>query len=218
MHFFESLAQQNYPFETAIVLSPNHSGWGPGVSLDSHQAWETPLGITKIDCELQSLLPVEISAEAHQMEHSAEVVLPLLQFFFAHSFKIVPISLWDQSPVKARWLAIHLLAAIKKLGRKIIVIVSTDFSHYETPEHGFEQDQKALSRLAQFDISGFYSEINRHNISICGYGPVMTLMAMAQLLYQKPAFEVLHRSHSGKAMYSQEVVNYISGIVFNAGS
>lgn len=215
--FFESLAKQNQAFDTAIILSPNHTGWGPGIAFDSHQAWETPLGVTAIDLELQTLIPVEFSSDAHHSEHSAEVILPMLQFFFANTFKIMPICLWDQSPVKARWLAIQLLAAIKKLERKVIVIASTDFSHYETPEYGFEQDEKAINQLMQFDIMGFYNEIKLHNISICGYGPVMTLMALAKLLYKEPVFEVLHRSHSGKTLYSQEVVNYMSGIVFNAG-
>ena len=216
LHFFEALAQQKFTFDTAIILSPNHTGWGPGVALDEHDAWETPLGIVEIDKDLSNLLDLESSSEAHEIEHSAEVMLPMLQYFFKQGLKILPISLWDQSPLVARSLGLQLVAAKKKLGKKILVIASTDFSHYVSPEFGIEQDDMALDRIAQFDISGLSRVIHQNDISICGYGPVMTLLAMAKLIYQKPAFKILSRSHSGNTIKSEEVVHYVSGVVFNA--
>lgn len=218
LHFFESLSQNSIVFDTAIILSPNHTGWGPELALDGHEAWETPLGLVDIDQDFYPLLKIEPSSEAHQIEHSAEVVVPMLQYFFKIGFKILPISMWDQSPATARSLAMQLVTANKKLGKKIIVIASSDFSHYVTPEFGLEQDDLALESIARMDINGLARVIHQDDISICGYGPIMTLMAMAKLLFEKPAFKIIDRSHSGQSVDSKEVVHYVSAVICNAAS
>ncbi|HPK05139.1 MAG TPA: AmmeMemoRadiSam system protein B, partial [Bacteroidales bacterium] len=88
--FFSLLATTGQKFETIIILHPNHYGTGPQIALDTHEAWETPFGITALDLEISSALGLKISADAHRFEHSAEVMLPFLQFFLTHPFKIVP--------------------------------------------------------------------------------------------------------------------------------
>lgn len=218
LHFFESLSQNKIVFDTAIILSPNHSGWGPKLALDGHDAWETPLGLVNIDQDFYPLLNIEPSSEAHQIEHSAEVVVPMLQYFFKKGFKILPISMWDQSPATARSLALQLVTANKKLGKKIIVIASSDFSHYVSPEYGREQDDLALERIARMDINGLARVIHQDDISICGYGPIMTLMAMAKLLFEKPSVKIIDRSHSGQTVASKEVVHYVSAAIYNSAS
>jgi MEMO1 family protein len=218
LHFFESLSQKDFVFDTAIILSPNHTGWGPELALDGHEAWETPLGLVEIDQDFFPFLNIEPSSEAHQIEHSAEVVVPMLQYFFKKGFKILPINMWDQSPATARSLAMQLVTANKKLGKKIIVIASTDFSHYVSPEYGREQDDLALERIARMDINGLARVIHQEDISICGYGPIMTLMAMAKLLFDKPFVKILDRSHSGQSVASKEVVHYVSAVICNAAS
>ncbi len=214
LNFFKTLVDSGFTFDTAVIISPNHSGWGPGLALDDHDAWQTPLGLVQVDKDFYPLLEIEKSAEAHQLEHSAEVIIPQLQYFFRKEFKILPIAMWDQSVSTAQGLAFQLLKANKKLGKKILIIASSDFSHYVSPGFGREQDNLALDRIASFDINGLEKVIKQNNISICGYGPIMTIMAIAKLIFEKPGFKILHRSNSGQAVASAEVVNYVSAVFY----
>ncbi|MEE4176921.1 MAG: AmmeMemoRadiSam system protein B [Bacteroides sp.] len=218
LHFFYGLSLAALKFDTAIILSPNHSGWGPGLALDSHHAWETPLGVVDLDRDFYPLLQIQQFSDAHRDEHSAEVMVPLLQFFFKNDFRILPVSMWDQSPQTAQSLALQLVAANKKLGKKILVIASSDFSHYVSPLQGRALDDLALERMTSLDINGMARVIHQNNISICGYGPIMTLMAMGKLLFETPQMTVLNRSHSGQAVASNEVVHYASSVLFNKAS
>jgi len=212
--FFNSLLESGFVFDTAVIISPNHSGWGPGLALDDHSAWQTPLGLVKVDKDFFPLLDMEASAETHQLEHSTEVILPLLQYFFRKEFKILPIAMWDQSVSTAQGLALQLIKANKKLGKKMLVIASSDFSHYESPGFGRGKDDLALDQIAGFDLNGLAKVIKQNDISICGYGPIMTIMAMAKLIFEKPAFKISHRSNSGQAVASAEVVNYVSAVFY----
>lgn len=218
LHFFYGLSLSGLSFDTVVILSPNHSGWGPGLALDGHHWWETPLGILEVDRDFYPLLQVQQFSDAHRHEHSAEVMLPFLQFFLMKDFRILPIAMWDQSPPTSQSLALQLVAANKKLGKKILVIASSDFSHYVTPLKGRAQDDLAIDRMTSLDISGLARVIHQNNISICGYGPIMTLMAMGKLLYDGPQIKVLNRSHSGMAVASDEVVHYVSALLFNKAS
>lgn len=218
LHFFYGLSLATFKFDTAIILSPNHSGWGPGLALDDHHAWETPLGIVELDRDFYPLLQIQQFPDAHRHEHSAEVMVPMLQYFFKKDFRILPICMWDQSPQTAQSLALQLVSANKKLGKKILVIASSDFSHYVTPLQGRGLDDLVLERMTSLDINGMSRVIHQNNITMCGHGPIMTLMAMGKLLFEAPQLKVLNRSHSGHAVASDEVVHYASALLFNKAS
>lgn len=215
LQFFEYLSLVGFSFDTAIIIGPNHSGWGPDIASDTHHFWETPFGHVELDKQFAEAAGLKASEEAHEIEHSIEVIVPMLQYFFPKGFKILPIVIWNQSPEAARDLAIQLLAANKKLGRKVLVIASTDFSHYVSKDFGVKQDDKALEKIINMDINGLAQVINQEDISICGYGPIMTLMALAKLLYASPACKILSRGNSGQVIPSDEVVHYVSALVYN---
>ncbi len=62
-----------------------------------------------------------------------------------------------------------------------------------------------------------YRIIQEHQISVCGYGPIMTLMEYAKLAAKKPVAEVIRRGNSGDVIPSSEVVDYVT-ILFFQGS
>ncbi|HSV87666.1 MAG TPA: AmmeMemoRadiSam system protein B [Bacteroidales bacterium] len=210
MHFFALMSQQKFRFDTAIVVCPNHAGTGPEISLDGHDYWETPLGNVKIDQKFNSLLGLEFCSEAHKYEHSAEVLVPMLQYFFNENFSLVPVCMWKQTPEAARLLASRIASAKKDSGRNILVIASSDFTHYENPEFGAMQDNLALEKILAFDVNGLARVINMHSISMCGSGPAMVLMELAMKFYQQPAAQILASGHSGQVAPSDKVVRYVS--------
>ena len=213
IHFFEILAHSGQSFHTVIILNPNHTGYGDDVSLDEHNFWETPLGKLEIDNDFADLLPFRKNKAAHDFEHSSEVLLPYLQYFYKQKIKILPITILKQNTETAKAIASEIIKVKNELHKKILILASSDFSHFETPEKGYKKDQKIIDAILSKDMNGVYQNIKRHNVTVCGYAPIMILMEFARASgeYQ---LELLARGHSGQVHPSNEVVNYISFLAY----
>lgn len=210
VHFFEIVKQSGVQYNTVVIVNPNHTGMGHDMAFDSHDAWETPLGMVQLDKEFGNKLGISVSEVEQFREHSCEVMLPMLQYFFDYSFQIVPITLSNQSYKNAKSLAFKIKETAQKLNRKILLIASSDFSHFLSPEKGKEMDDIVLRNILLLDSAEIEKVVRNKNISVCGYGPIMTLIEYSKLLSDKPKAEILKRGHSGEIIPSSEVVDYVS--------
>ncbi len=209
VHVFGLLQHTSRKYDTFVILNPDHHGYGPSLSIDDNEAWETPYGKTSLDLEMAKTIPVEKSSRAQQQEHSGEVMLPFLQKFIGYDFKILPIAMTQQNPSNAKFLAKEIKKAAHSLGKEIFIIASSDFSHFVSPEIGRKIDNQVIDKILAMDTQGVFTTIMNENISICGYGPIMTLMEYSQS-EKAPDINILRRGHSGDVMPQAEVVHYIS--------
>ncbi len=216
VHFFEHCRRAGLTPDTVVIIHPNHQGTGPGISTDGHEAWEAPKGAVPVDNELAVLMNLDVSVQAQAGEHSAEVMLPYLQYFFHHPFKILSVNMQAQDASHAEGLAKKLHDAEKKLGRDIVVVASSDFSHFLTPERSKELDDKVLDAILKKDAARVEEVVRQYRVSVCGYGPVMALMNYAALKYPDYKVHLLRRGHSGEVRPSKEVVNYVSLLLESA--
>ncbi len=209
-HVYAELAKQNQP-DTIVIISPNHTGSGSSAAL-SHEDWKTPLGVVETDKETVDALfkgceALDIDETAHMEEHSLEVQLPFLQYLY-RTFKIVPICMKrsDSDVVE------NIAGCLSKIKKDILVIASSDFTHYESHESATQKDKNAISHISNMDEKGFLQTVYENNLSICGYGPIAVCIAAAKKLGAKRA-ELLKYSTSGDVTgdYNQ-VVGY-AGIV-----
>ncbi len=171
--------------ETVVVLGPNHHGIGSGVAVPESDSWETPLGSVEVDRELSSRIVklssiVDFDDLAHWKEHSIEVQVPFLQFSLQPGFKIVPISMLMQDELTAVEVGDAVARALQELGRRALLIASTDFTHYEPYEEAYRRDAKAIEAIKSMDVSEFYRVIDRENVSMCGYGAVAAVLTAAK--------------------------------------
>lgn len=210
IHFFDLVQQSGVKFETIIIVNPNHTGMGEPVALDSNDVWESPLGTVELDRKFMENLGIPESAMAHQYEHSAEVMIPLLQFFLDYPFKIVPISMASQTFETARDLADKIFSVNLLLNKRILIIASSDFSHYVHPEEGKRKDDLVIDDIIKLNSAQVYQTVQDNYISVCGYGPIMTLMEYSKRLAEEPVAEVIRRGNSGDIIPSAEVVDYIT--------
>lgn len=216
--FFQCLKNEKIVPDTFVIINPNHSANGPGIARDPHEIWRNAAGDIMQDMNLSGHLPYPENPLAQGNEHSAEVIIPFIQYYFRnHDVKILPLCVKDQTGNTARKLAAGLYQAVSETGRNIILLASSDFSHFLTPEQGYEQDQMVLEKIFIKDIEGLEKTVKKNRISICGYGPVMTLMAYAELVNEDYNSLLLARGHSGEVTPSLEVVDYIS-VLFYSGS
>ena len=89
-------------------------------------------------------------------------------------------------------------------------MASSDFSHFLSPEKGKEKDEHVLRNIFLLDSPAIEKVVNDERISVCGYGPIMTLIEYSKLVSEKPKVDILKMGHSGEIIPSSEVVDYVS--------
>ncbi|MFA5771149.1 MAG: MEMO1 family protein [Thermoplasmata archaeon] len=173
-HLYHALAEDGFP-EVFIIIGPNHTGYGSSVSVTT-ETFQTPLGEVTVDTGLAEKLTKGIIKEdqrAHVHEHSIEVQLPFLQYI-KQDIKFVPICMMDQSYETAVELGKIISNVIK--GKDAVVIASTDFSHYVPNDEAYKKDKLAIDAIISRDAAKLESVVHQHDISMCGYGPVMAML------------------------------------------
>lgn len=204
-HVFGAIAEEGFP-ETFVIIGPNHHGIGSGVAMTSED-FATPLGTCEVDKELVKKLKgwVDEDPSAHLHEHSIEVQIPFIQFF-SRKPKLLPISMAFQDYETAKELGVRLRKACE--GRDVIVLASSDFSHYVPPEFAKKQDRGVIDKILALDPQGVEAAVMAKDVSMCGYGPVM---AMLEATKGRSA-HLLRYATSGDVHPMSEVVGY-AGIV-----
>ncbi len=215
-HTYYQLALEGKP-DTFVVIGPNHTGYGALVSVYPRGKWSTPLGVVDVDEELARNIITnsgyaELDYGAHVDEHSIEVQLPFLQYLYGEDFMIVPIVLALQTPDVARDLAKAIYDAATHLGRDIVVLASSDFTHYEPHESAVKKDLEAIKKVEELDTDGFYKVIRELNVSTCGPGGIMVAIEYTKLVYKENArAKLLKYATSGDTSgYKAAVVGYAS--------
>jgi AmmeMemoRadiSam system protein B len=182
-HGYLSLAESHRP-DLIVLLGPNHTGMGSGVSLMASGTWETPLGRVEIDedaaREIHSLSEIiDLDDSAHLREHSLEVQLPFLQYIMG-GFKIVPIGMMMQDLSTSREVGRAIGEAVE--GRNALIIASTDFTHYESQSIAEKKDGRVIDAILSLDEEKVIDTVYRFNVSMCGYGPVAAAITAAKVL------------------------------------
>ena len=201
-------AIQGRSYDSVILIGPSHHGIPPaGAALSGKQAWETPLGRVVVDKELtQKILAASdrfrLDDFAHGPEHSLEVQLPFLQTVL-DEFKIVPIVMADFSSENTAALAEAIVAAVGD--KKVLLVASSDMSHYPPKEDARRVDEAMLKVVASFSPDKIYTadeqllgkNVPNLHCTLCGLGPVVTVMKAAQKLGADRA-KVLKYANSGE--------------------
>lgn len=215
VHFFHFLRHASFNFDTFIIINPCHREADEDTSLDVHEVWETPIGEISLDTEFMEFMDIPKSSKAQQGEHAAEVILPYLQYFLDYRFRIVPITMMKQSYKCAGSLAEKIYKANQVVKRKIAIIASSDFSHQVKPEVGFYNDNLVINRILNNSIRGLYDTIHENNISVCGYGPIMTIMFYSRMINPSYKVDILARGDSSKYANTELVVDYVSALFYS---
>ena len=169
-----------------IVMGPNHHGLGAPFAVMAQGVWHMPWGDISINEKLANLLIEEsrwlrADDQAHIQEHSVEVQLPFIQYI-KPDVEFVPIVLGRADFTTCEEIGTAIARAIRKFGRPVVIIASTDMTHYESQESAQQKDQLAIERVRSLDPSGLLEIVDENNISMCGVIPTtITLIAAKEL-------------------------------------
>lgn len=215
-HGYYQLSKEPVP-EIVVIIGPNHTGMGAGVSVWGEGAWLTPLGRILVDATLAEDLAnkgiVEIDQEAHLYEHSIEVQLPFLQFIYQkqREFKILPICMMLQDYMTSLELGTALGDSLR--GKSSLIIASTDFSHYVPYSEAYRKDSLVGECIIKMDPKALSETVIRENVSMCGPGPVMTAIIAAKKLGASTCKKLCYATSGDTYGPKDEVVGYGSYVM-----
>jgi len=199
-----------------LVLGPNHQGLGQRAAVMSQGDWLTPLGEVALDPELGEALKqasplVREDDLAHRHEHSLEVQVPFLQML-RPDFRLTPLCLSMLSYPECAELGRAIAKAIGSLGEPVLLVASTDMTHYESAQSAQGKDELALGRILDLDPEGLYHTVAGRNISMCGVLPTTVALAAAKEMGATSA-ELVAYTNSGQVTGDYDQVVAYAGLI-----
>lgn len=202
--------------QRVIVLCPNHTGMGARAAVMSHGGWRIPGRSIPIDEpmaeELRGVALLTEDDRAHAREHSLEVQLP---FLVARNPKVrfVPVCL-SPLPYESCVRIGHALAdVVARHGREVLLVASTDMSHFLPADLGREADQLAIDRVEALDPEGLYRTVVDNDISMCGFIPTTVTLIAARALGATEARLVRYGNSGDTSGDYDRVVGYAGFVV-----
>jgi MEMO1 family protein len=198
---------------TFVILGPAHREIGPLFAIQTTGSWQTPLGESPIDAPLAeriaALCPLAEGDElAHAGEHSLEVQLPFIQYLRAEA-SIVPICVSSEAGYgELESLGRALAGAIREDGREVLIVASTDMSHYVSQKTAETKDMRAIGRVLDLDPAGLFETVTAERISMCGFQPTTAALIAALGLGAKEARLIRYATSGDASGDFTQVVGY----------
>jgi len=151
---------------------------------------------------------------AHAREHSLEMQLPFVARLLP-GVPIVPLVMGHQRRETAQALGHALARAVAaRPGERILLIASSDLSHYEDATLAARVDAVVLRRVEALDADGLMTLIEREPRHACGGGPIVSVLRAAIELGCTEA-RVLRYGDSGDVSGDKSsVVGYMAAAVW----
>ncbi|MBI5150326.1 MAG: AmmeMemoRadiSam system protein B [Candidatus Omnitrophica bacterium] len=214
---FKAASRGNY--KTVVILAPSHYYGFDGIAVWPEGGFQTPLGVVPVDQELAKQLMVQDAnfysmPPAFEREHSLEVEIPFLQKTLK-DFKIVPVIMGQPSFSLLEKFAGSLNKIIGDR-EDILIVVSTDLSHYHPDAKARAMDTLTIDMVKTLDAAGIWEgNQQRVKIEMCGFVPTV-----AAILYAKERglddIEVLRYANSGDVTGERDaVVGYTSIVIYD---
>jgi hypothetical protein len=209
---------------TAILVGPNHTGYGPPLSVYSEGEWLLPGGSLTIAADLGRLLLARCPQArsdhlAHQYEHCLEVQIPFLRAL-RPDIQILPIIVGFRDLEACRALGLALATVIEAAPSPPLLIASTDLTHCgpgfgQSPPPGMtaeafahRQDRLALDAVQTLDGERLHRTVEDHQITMCGYAPSTAVLFAAKALGVNQARVVRYATSADVSRDVDRVVGY----------
>jgi AmmeMemoRadiSam system protein B len=212
-------------YDVAVLVGPSHYVAFDGVALYPDGAFDSPLGLARIDVRAAEALAqadvVRAMPLPHTREHSLEMQLPFLRRLLP-DVPIVPLLMGYQRRDTIERLAVALAEALSS--RRALLVASSDLSHYFDASTAARLDGEVQACIADFsperliEVFERYPEPERGRYVACGGGPIISVMLAARTLGAQHA-RVLKYAHSGEVSGDYEnVVGYLAAVMGNFGA
>ena len=169
-----------------IILGPKHTADGKNWAVAPYDLWSTPLGRLRGDHQFalklaRSVAGLEVDSEAHQREHSIEMMLPFLQKL-APRCTVTGIALGRAELDECLQFARQLAAVLQEDDTPFLLVISSDMNHFADEKTNRRLDEMALQAMESLDPEQLFKTVRENQISMCGCIPaVIALAALREL-------------------------------------
>lgn len=180
----------NASYKKIFIIASSHQFNYNGAAVFTSGNYETPLGEVEVSVktgkEILSKSEVFIEKdEAHNFEHSLEVLLPFLQKKITTPFKIIPLILGTSKASDCKEIAQALQPYFHPDN---LFVISSDFSHYPNYKDACEIDNNTAEAICSNNPELLLSTLrnNRNRgiknlaTSLCGWASVLTLLHLSE--------------------------------------
>jgi AmmeMemoRadiSam system protein B len=206
-------------FDSVILVGPSHYTWVGPWAINDLPWWETPLGLVPIDRELTEDISrrIGLNRVRADREHSLEIQLPFIQRTLGQ-FAAVPIMMGEHSLEACQALADGLVGAIRDVGKRVLLVASSDLSHFHSYDQAVRLDSVVKRHVDEFDPAGLAADLEAGRCEACGGAPILTVMLAGKALGATAA-RSLHYANSGDVTGDRfRVVGYLAGAIYREPS
>ena len=206
-------------YDICAVFSPLHDYQPFDFLTTLHTAYNTPLGdvpvatsqVNEIDEDMQTHSDLFLQRIGLDREHSLEIQLPFLQVALKDSFELVPIMVRTHHSGTLQNAAKSIAKVLT--GKRVLIIASTDLSHFYTQREANQFDGVMTSHFTRFDPQGVLdAEANQQGFA-CGAGAVALALWTTQLLGAKHVTLLHHTTSAEASGDTSSVVGYAAAAI-----
>ena len=194
---FEGINQLDKNVKNIFILAPSHKVWFDGIAVSSFDEWETPIGNILLNKEITEELVQKFGAsyndDAHALEHSIEVQIPIIQSVLGN-VKIIPILVANQSS--------DLLTDIIQYyweNKENAFVISSDLSHYLTDDNAKKLDNITAQMIEKVNFKGVSQE------QACGIMGIIGLSNFAK----KNSFSLIRLDMINSGFVTHDISNVV---------
>jgi AmmeMemoRadiSam system protein B len=99
-------------------------------------------------------------------------------------------------------------AAIRRSGREVLLVASTDMSHYISAEEARLKDFLAIQKILDLDARGLFETVQSEDISMCGFQPTAAVLVAAAALGASRGELVMYATSGDRTGDHDAVVGY----------
>ncbi len=203
-------------YSTVIILAPSHYFNSNYAAVYPTGFFKTPLGKVPVNTNISSKLLknsdyFKAQTNVFEREHAIEVQLPFLQKSLKN-FSIVPIIIFPSNYSYYEHIG-DILASIVSDREDILIIASTDMSHFHNQAKANFMDKTTLALITAGNAPDLFDNLKKGNCELCGGAAVITLMlTMEKIKAGNPHILDYATSADTVKSSSDQVVGYCSVI------
>lgn len=214
-----SAIPENKNYKNIFIIGSSHVMAFDGASVYNSGDYITPMGKVKVNREIARKLIKEnkifnFPETSHLQEHSLEVQIPFIQYYFKESPTIIPVIIGTNNKGTVKKVAEALRPWFNS---ENLFIISSDFSHYPPYNDAVETDNLTAQSIVSGDPDTFLNTLNKNSAkhirglatSMCGWTSGLVLLYLAEGDNQLE-FKRIDYCNSGDSPYGgkDEVVGY----------
>jgi AmmeMemoRadiSam system protein B len=210
---------QNKAYDLVVIASPLHDYLPQSFITTAHAQYATPLGNVAVDSALLNELGRSLQTQAgprlvtitNDREHSIEIQLPFLQVALSGPFKLLPLMVREREPALIKQFSVILASLLQ--GKKVLLVASTDLSHFYPLEQANQLDEHMMAEFRAFSSEGVLRDEVEETGFACGSGAVALMLWTAKALGADQV-TLLHHSTSAEATHDRSnVVGYGAAVL-----